>query len=405
LNSAAIRSVQNFSLIIVSLAYLLIYFAPRLSGNFRYEDLLYPFMIIAILLLPLSNLLNNFKWIIFFSMIYVAYILLTAIINISFNGLHTGAFIFLNKEIQYLILFCLTLFSIFDQHNLHRFILLLKGILLAGALWIILSYSGDIVGYYGLTWVNETSPSLSGLIIISLLFLSFILHHDGAISKSYFYLFIILFLLGILATGSRSTQLATFIGLVYLFYDRLSYSNKFLMLFFFFLSLVPIIFFRFELYELLYNFESGLDVLDGGVNRLGTLFKLFETLQSSRTYSVMTLINEINQNNLFFGCGRGCSHGVANNIFSYAVARDNGYLANILELGIVGTALFFSILLGIYIKTSGFYRTVWLSLTLVYLLYSFTAEVWLITKGAQLYWLISAICLIKSGHENAKIYK
>ena len=83
------------------------------------------------------------------------------------------------------------------------------------------------------------------------------------------------------------------------------------------------------------------------------------------------------------------------------MSGDSQYLINLVELGLVGSLLFFlAILSPIFFLNDSIYRIIWISYLCALLIWGLNTELWLVSKGAQLFWLVSGILILldKSTH-------
>ena len=193
-------------------------------------------------------------------------------------------------------------------------------------LWAFLSVI-FFTGYYGISWVNEISPSLSALIYFNLFILSIVCIYArvGNFKVNIFLSLFIIFLYFLV--GSRSAMVALPIFLLLLWFLQISISSKII-----FSSLAFSVVLFFTIYPLdLLDIQQNIEFLVGEegplqnvVERFSTLIFILDALDQSRGNSWNYWLNIYNEGNILFGCTRGCAHIVGDS-FSTVMSGDSQY--------------------------------------------------------------------------------
>ena len=253
------------------LSYGLILFAPRIFGNFRVEDILMPFFLVIPLLVRISPEVSK---ILLFFLIYIAYEFASTLLGFSLALVPIDAYLLVGKELQYFLLYFLFFATFYNKLNkLKLFLSYFSVIFFISILWAFLSVI-FFTGYYGISWVNEISPSLSALIYFNLFILSIVcIYARVGNFKVNIFLSLLLFFCTFLV-GSRSAMVALPIFLLLLWFLQISISSKII-----FSSLAFSVVLFFTIYPLdLLDIQQNIEFLVGEEGPLQNVVERFSTL-------------------------------------------------------------------------------------------------------------------------------
>ena len=407
--------VPNYLSTLIIILLLSIFLLPRLGSHLRTEDILTPLIAIVT-----TDFIVIFMWKqksqvlgIYQTIIYILYIFYITILNILAGNIPWQAIIVCGKEVQYLFIYIL-LVSTFKYKQKYYFICLkiLIPLILLGALYGIYSLTFNIVGYYGIGYFNEhTSSSLSGLMYFNITVLSCLFY---LLYKKNFYLITgLASTISALNVGSRITVVMIIIFL--LMYILIYRFHPWLYKIFFVLILSNVFFmiiiFKNDLYNLFYYNNISNKVIQAGLSRAATILKPYETGKSSRFKSWRKMLHdsiraEIPITSLYwivFGHGRGDSHKHENGEFTLGLGGDSQYIVNIREIGLLGSFIFFYMLFSYYklipVNLKKFYFIYLCS----YLIGGITMEIWQLSKGGQLFYIITSLLVAFPDNINQKI--
>ena len=148
----------------------------------------------------------------------------------------------------------------------------------------------------------------------------------------------------------------------------------------------------FDLDKLLYQNSLSNIIIQNSFSRLGTIFNLYEVILHSRMPSWISLYNNFFlNNNLLIGCGYGCLNNSSDTIINLGLGADNLYLYLLNEKGIVGFVLFFVAIFSVYRNINKKYKYIFISFFFSFLIWGFTTEIFFISSGGIMFWLISGI--------------
>ena len=383
-----VRQRNSFPALFLILCYFVIFLVPRIGGNLRLEDILMPLIIVLPFFLSISK---KIFFLILPYLLLILYELLVLSFYFSNGSMPLDSFLLIGKFFQYLFLYLLTLVILEKDSGKFLFTKFFKLMIFIGMIWGFLALTiFDRPGYYGISWINELSPSLSGLVFFSLTVIATTLYLQGLLKPFYGITAITLLIFLIFSVGSPSAFVEVCIFIFLLSFLRLIISYKFII--FFSSLLATFLFFQLDFVSIetaLYNNEIPIEAVQMSVSRFAALLSLIDSIEGSRGYSWDLLISKFWDGNIFFGCGRGCSH-LEGEYFSTAISGDSQYLVNLVEIGMIGSILFILAVISPSFAIKGDLRIIWFPFLISYLIWGINAEVWLVSKGAQMFWLIAA---------------
>tara|TARA_B110000008_G_scaffold271928_1_gene304002 strand:+ start:56 stop:1342 length:1287 start_codon:yes stop_codon:yes gene_type:complete len=387
---------------LIGLFYFFAFFTPKVyfgGIHFRYEDLL-TFFIATILIF---NLRKNYVLITSLIFVYSFYIIFFSMLNIMLENSNLYSIVILGKEVQYFLVFSLILFS-FDNVSFEKSIkYFFTPITFIVVLFALNSMINGNIGAYGLPYINENAPSTSAISYFNFLFITIILYffyspRSKLISKLLL-LSIGILLISLIATASRTAFLVVVLFMVIspLFFLNTKYSIP---IFLFIIMLIFIVYFnRYGLHEYLYLHKPENPVFHVTIGRVKTLLLLFdnlEVLHGARINSWQQSLSHINNWNIFFGNGRG--YFSATDGFK-GLGTDSQFTRNIIEIGIIGSFIFIMVILSPILYLKDIWKNIYILYLILYLFWSIAAEIFLVSKGGEMFWLITAILLLLSNKD------
>lgn len=372
-------------------------FLPRLSGQLRYEDLLMPLLVLTSFLY-LKRSKEQLNIILLTWIIYIFYLFVVTIGNIVFGDLPFLAVLVAGKEVQYLLLFIMSLSYLATNENREIFSRILPyifGIIVVYvALYLLTNERSD----YGLPYVNDPSPTNSMLVYFHLFVFALLVHTEKK-SRNIFLFFTLAMFIYTFLVGNRTGQLGL---LIFVFFYLLLNLRSWLRTLYG-VSVIALVLIinqlSYEIHEVLYYNEALHPVIEGSMSRLGTLFTLRETFEGSRLQSITSILSISNENNLLFGCGRGCTHISSDASFSLGMGGDNQYTVDFVEIGVVGLLMHCLLFLSPYLYSVARRNKVFPAYTIAFFVMSLTGEHFQLPRGAQFYWLIAAFVLTQRNGE------
>jgi len=367
-------------------------FMPRFMGQIRYEDLLIPFLLV----LSASGLKYYEKNIdiVLLWIAYLFYSMIITLVNIIFFDLNYLAILVWGKEVQYLLLFLVSMqyFTGYDAYsNFQKFIFLVLCVVFVYVVsYLFTNQRSD----YGLPYINDKSPTNSMLVYFHLYVLALLIHKNIKSDVYFLFLAVVMFFL-VMLVGNRTGQLGLVVFLFVYLLMALSPLQSFMLGGGSILLLLIVVRYHQELYEVFYYNDFQHPVLLAALSRFGTLFTLFETYEASRISSVVSILSITNENSLLFGCGRGCTHVGLDDSFSLGMGGDNQYSVNIAEIGVVGFLLHNILFLAPFLYSAARKSKVFVSYAATFFVMAFTAESFQLPRGAQFFWIITAIVLMQ----------
>lgn len=397
----------NRLLLFVLLTYIgAIIFLPRVGGNFpyganlRYEDLLTPLLVLLAFTVLGKNLSRGS---VLLGGLYFVYTLGITLLNIAFGTLPLEAIIIYGKELQFFLGFLIML-SVAQKYAYMKWVkrTLFLGILFACATGVWLAVTGQ-VGYYGITYITETnSPSLSALMYFNLIVLAFYLQLDSP-SRVFRWCMLGFSLLSFGLLSVVGSRMGFIMGVTFFLVLWVLYSRRPVLLLLFLgtlaVGVVGIYLSGLHYFgEQLAFFDFENPVLRGSISRLGTMFVNDTVLTNSRfdAWGHLYELATVNAQGVIFGCGRGCGNVYLGNVyggFPLGLSGDSQYMVMFLESGLIGIGLFAAALFHLMRGVRPEYKKVYLSYLVAYLVGGVFAEVFLLSKGGGLFWLISAMVI------------
>jgi hypothetical protein len=368
-------------------------FLPRLSGQFRYEDLLIP-----LLLLTSSFHLKTSKdkenTILLLWIIYTCYLFVVTIANVIFSTLPLSALLVAGKEVQYALLFVTCLAYLGTEENREFFSRALRYIFVIIFGYVVLYLIANERSDYGLAYINDPSPTNSMLVYFHLFILSLLAYKENRSTNIFLFFSLAMFVFTFLV-GNRTGQFGLIIFLFFLLFFELSVGLRMLYGIAVIALVLMLVRFNYEIYEILYYNNAQHPVIVGSMSRLGTLFTPMETFEASRLDSITSILTMSTENDLLFGCGRGCTHSFSYDSFNLGMGGDNQYTVNFVEIGAVGLVMHCLLFLSPYLYSAARKNKVFVAYTIAFFVMAMTGEHFQLPRGAQFYWLIAAFVLTK----------
>ena len=201
-----VRQRNSFPALFLILCYFVIFLVPRIGGNLRLEDILMPLIIVLPFFLSISK---KIFFLILPYLLLILYELLVLSFYFSNGSMPLDSFLLIGKFFQYLFLYLLTLVILEKDSGKFLFTKFFKLMIFIGMIWGFLALTiFDRPGYYGISWINELSPSLSGLVFFSLTVIATTLYLQGLLKPFYGITAITLLILLTFSVGSRSAFVA-----------------------------------------------------------------------------------------------------------------------------------------------------------------------------------------------------
>ena len=374
----------------------LIIFAPTIHPTFRTEDLLS----VILLVVPLLYLGAFLRVIPVTAAIFPLYSLLLTLIFVGFSGLHEMSLIIAAKQTQYYLLGALSAIAMYKSNDPKKSIsLFLNLILIACILSFFYSVFFGVSGYYGIDFWNEVrGPSNSTLAYLAGLLSAFTLT-QASLSKSrrlrQFYFALTLVSLAIVTLVA--TRTAAVIGgfwMLIITWHIFTHIKKFLTvgvaITTIAIGLIVLCWFSFSQRGTLLQDELAF-ALETLIQRANTLTRFWDTLEHSRLFVWREDFTTFLNGNQVFGCGIGCAARSEAQILS--LQADSQYIRLLREVGIIGSLLWAAGLLACWLRMRSEIRGVYTVFLLSFLLAGITQEVFLLSKGGQVFWLITGLFL------------
>tara|TARA_R110001599_G_scaffold326067_1_gene538478 strand:- start:3790 stop:5031 length:1242 start_codon:yes stop_codon:yes gene_type:complete len=366
-----------------------IYLFPRIPGiPLRIEDLFFPlFLIIAILSLD-----GLPKKVTLPALLYCLYILIGSLVGILLQRIDIKGLSVSVKEIQYILGF----FLLYSCCNKEQDVALKTIQSLVLVLWIPALYGCFMVvtnqiGYYGISALNEKSPSLSGQMYFSGFVLSLTLFTFFR-GKSYAALALMMFVSASMV-GSRT---AVAMLLLFFLVRALKFNWKLVRFIVLFILFVYAASFLMGFY--LDNFYDGVSVFDRSVRRANSLFSLQQSLAPRvDSWVEHRFHTDIRPVSALFGYGRGYENMLPDGTWrGFELNVDSQYIRDFFEIGLLGMVLKVSVFLIIASSMKGPYFNIFIAYLVCYAAAGVTMELFNLSKPGALFWLVAALCLVCS---------
>jgi hypothetical protein len=369
---------------------------PRMSGKFRYEDFIYAFIaIILVLLYSKRKSIINIE--LHFYMYFIYVIVFTFLFSVSIWD-YRPMFIPI-RELFYFFGFLGIVYSAYlNCHHAESLKRLVVFLAFVSSLWIVYSILLGVKSYYGIGHFSEPGNSSASSIIFFNLFVIMFYLSVSSHNKIYFVLAAILFF-GVLSVGARTGQIMLFLFmLIYAIGNIRSNLRKLVVIILLPFSIV-IFYFLFSnfLYNFLYNMNFDNPGINAAIRRFGTLFNISDTFFGSRFNSWNGMWKMVTVETIV-GCGKGCSHTFVDGQFTTGLGKDFGYLKTLIEAGVIGFILFYSILYHLYKifkrHSSALTHKIFIAYTFSYMIGEVSFELFQLSKGGGLFWIISALMIV-----------
>lgn len=310
------------------------------------------------------------------------------------------------KQIQFLTYFCL-FFCLFSSQvhtsnvfkkRMYLFFLCFIPNIIYGLFQII---TFNYKGYYGIGSINEVGATLTGSIFYFAMIISIIMSQFENDTKiRYLYLSIaILNLLFVILSGSRGAFAASiafiFVNNIYDIFILKKHYKKAKYLFIIFTFLLGIVL----LGNLLYLSSSLFEYIDLLPNRLGTL-TLSKVVSGGRLATWPAILSKyisiIKLHPLILLVGLG-SGGFYEIIGELANGADSQLMYTIIAGGVIGFFLYIESLFKFYCftikKINDQLKSIFISMFFSFMIFSFTQEVFILSKTGALFWSICGMLL------------
>jgi len=379
------------------LADLFIY--SRIFLEIRVQDIA---MIVMILSCgPLVRMIRrdkNLKQVFVLMLLYIYYIAMSNLVFVAHYGLWARHILYIIKEMEYFVTFFLAIYVYRADHTgLVRKII--KVFVLVNLVYGLSQVAMGKISYYGIGSLVTGAPSASGNVYFMASVLMFYLYLNET-KKSNLLISIIMLALSF-ATVSRTYILASavfalaFAGLTLLetVGGRRVRKSSMIMIIFLLTIVIGVLCACIGL-DLPGEFNrrfSDNPIFNTILGRMNRLVAAFGERANKTSYYYRTFVED-NVSVWLFGKGKGITEqyfGVS------TLAVDNQYLRALIEMGLIGSILWFTVPMWIARELKHKRRTlerkVFLSLFLSYLAASIGTEVFQTTRPAMSFWLVSGI--------------
>ena len=390
---------EKIGILILLLYFVSIAIMPRIHGHLRYEDFLTPLLFLMIFALLRKSLLEY----IFIPVLYFCYCFLITALNIIMGKIPLISFLIWGKELQYFLAFALICGLLVRKHDYITLLFsIIKLLILFGIVSGVYSLVLGMQGYYGIGYFNEpSSPSLSMLMYFNLGVLSVFYTNmiDRGNRRMFFVCSMILSCLTLMV-GSRTgvMMILVFWGSWLFFSSKFKMTILFLIVFIGTLTIALLAVLDYnidDIYSSMYYNMINNKAVSAAVSRASGLIMLYDTLEGDRFSSWKSILQRAFNTNFILGNGRGFTH-MSSNSFNLELAGDSQYTVNLAEIGILGSIVFFLMLYGFGKKLHYKLRTFYISYLLAYLSAGMTMEVWQLSKGGQMFWIMTGLLLMFS---------
>ena len=381
-------SIIRIMTLYVCLAYILsVFFLPRFFENFRYEDFLTPLL----LLLPLvftDRRLWYYSWLV---VPYILYSFFVTVFYVVVEILPITSFLIWGKEVQYFLLYAVVLLVAKESYARELIYAVVKMGIFSACLFGLWSLISGQQSYYGIGYINDYSSTISSIMYFSFFVLSLVIYEREG-ERVFLYTGLICAVLTFMV-GARSGQVMVMIFL-FLYLFKLNLKSLIVVLIMI-LAIGLIALFSEDLYDYLYHVDTSNQAFNGAISRMSTMLTPMETIEGSRFNSWKSMLEAAYDRNIVFGCGRGCSHL---DDFAYdanmplGLGGDNQYTVNLVEIGIIGSVLFFMavVLQLVHVKN---HRKLYFAYLVTYFAAGVVVEVWQLSRGGFFFWFITALLL------------
>lgn len=330
------------------------------------------------------------KWFLLFYLLYSA---LISIVNLIVKDLHPIFLLFFLKEIQYFIYFISFYFLIMKYDHTNKIVNMFTFGSISTVIWgTIQLVTGNYHGHYGIGTISAQTASQSGALFF--IITTFFLYRSVATRNSFNKLvFFILSLIATIMTVATIARAALIVVLaVYVMYISFSIFRKRWNLKRIIIAIylvVPACFIGYQLIG---------DTLDYVIHR-------FSYLQAGVEGRVNHWIWFLGDSGLFgsiFGNGKGYMQVITG---TFTLNADNHYVRLIVEVGVIGLILWCAFMASILIfgltnlKTNYTDSMFLLIITLAFMLYSLSQEVFMVAIQGSIYWILAGFFIGKINRE------
>lgn len=389
----------------LELAFILILIDLFISSNLfslsslRIQDI--GIVIALIFSKPLINMIKEDKFlkrICLLALLYFFYLLLTNLIFIPVYELWYRFIFYILKEVEFFIIFILTIY-ILREIKSNKLYILIKLFIFINLIYGCYQVGTGNIAYYGIGSLVSPAPSVSG----NIYFISFLItfYFFKVERRKYLLLFSILLFVLTLFTVSKTYIILAILFLILLFTiyiilkvinirfsDSLNFKKIFISTFFVIISLL------FFLVLINFNFQSYTSnnlFLEKIGNRM-TLIDSSASYRANKTQAYYYTFIDNDLRVLFFGSGKGITEQVYN---TYTLGVDNQYIRALIEMGIIGLFLWliviFTIIFNIKGNNSSIEKRFFLSLLGCYLAAGLGTEIFQTIQPGTSFWFLSAL--------------
>lgn len=254
------------------------------------------------------------------------------------------------------------------------------------------------IGYYGISSINETSPSLSGQMYFSAFVMSLILYH----SLRQRLLLLQSFLLAIctLMVGSRT---AAAMLIIFLILSRVRVSWRLVLFLLLVCASAFLLYFGLDYY--IANYYDSESVVDRAIKRARSLFFLMDSLAPRfESWEVNRFDTELHPLSVLFGHGRGYENMNPDGSWrGFELNVDSQYIRDFFEVGLVGALLKFGAMLwtSTFLDKRMFYY--YFAYFISFCAAGMTMELFNLSKPGALFWAVSGLFLICSRQKGRSV--
>jgi len=366
-----------------------LYLFPRIPGiPLRLEDIFFPIflMVAAYSLSGLSKLVTMVI------LAYCFYIFIGSLFGVLYGKVDIRGLSVAIKEIQYVVGFFLIYASVnFSRLNFEQYLRTIATVLWLPAMYGLFMVATNQVGYYGISALNEKSPSLSGQMYFSGFVLSFILYK--LFNQKQYLVLSVLLCIGTFMVGSRT---AIAMLLLFLFFQNVRFNWKFIKFVLIAMSVLYLSSIAVDFY--LNHFYDETSVVGRVLRRANSLFQLADNLTPRiNAWVAHRFHTPIDSWSVLFGQGRGYENMNPDGTWrGFELNVDSQYVRDFFEIGLIGILMKVSAILVVISSLRGIYFNIFIAYLISYAAAGVTMELFNLSKPGALFWLVSALCLVCS---------
>lgn len=411
-----------FATVVMVLYLLAIVFGVRLSSGIRLEDVGTPLLVAAVLVL-IWRWRGPWSWIVV-PLLLSVYELIVTIVNVAYARLPWEGVLVWGKEAQYVIGYILIFLLLASEARFvaERWLRRIVAVsLLTASLYFLVAAGLDMRGYYGIGYFTELqSPSLSALIYFNLGVLALVFA-IGARRVALWVFGAVTVLFATVMTGSRTGIVMVALlmvgmmlrGLIDLYRScglngvltgclRDGQSERFMSAIVAGALACVVSSVALAIGRIVHHMEAAViltketdnerGVTDVVGSRIASMAEMDRLIRSDRLPVWKQLLDLAIERNIWTGCGQGCAQ-VRGGGLRLTLSGDNQHMLNLAELGVIGVVLFGAVLVWLAIGCATRYRVVYWPYIASYVVGGMAAELWRLSKGGQMFWLISAVVI------------